>query len=145
MSTDEFLKDIEVRDAPCKYAVRGGGDWVPYGEHGAHLPTYTECDHPDLDEDWQDDCDTCPHYEPDPNYVPEPPCCPHCGGDGYKVVGKDEEGDVIWEKCPMCKGSGIERCPDCGGNGFVSTRIENGGIIDECPRCKGSGEWRGKQ
>jgi hypothetical protein len=32
----------------CKYHYIEGGDWVPYGSSGAHLPTYDVCDCPEF-------------------------------------------------------------------------------------------------
>ena len=71
------MNDKQANGHPCKYIAFSGGDWVPYGNSGAHLPKYEECDHPiiaNMDEmddcmDEMDDCATCPYYEPDPDFV----------------------------------------------------------------------------
>jgi|GEM_PF-6334847 len=51
----------------CTKAIRmydkDGGDWVPYGEHGAHLSIYDGCDCDEAAE-YEGKCGPeCPHYK----------------------------------------------------------------------------------
>ena len=81
---------------PCKHVRITGGDWVPYGNSGAHLPESEECDNPLMDEYLDrgeltelECCGSCPLYEPDPDFTfddgdgtPEhDPYCMKCQGD----------------------------------------------------------------
>jgi uncharacterized protein (TIGR03000 family) len=43
--------------------------------------------------------------------------CPHCNGDGYKVV-KNTAADKT--PCPLCNGVAGKVCRDCGGAGYVT-------------------------
>jgi len=48
--------DHENYCSHCKWGVREGGDWVPYGSSGARLPEYLICECP-YGEEMDDACE----------------------------------------------------------------------------------------